>query len=65
MICHFDRREKSFSDPSHALGMTLQNRHLTSWRGTYLLPRELGSFNLCNPDNFSTLVVRSKGLSYG
>jgi hypothetical protein len=22
MICHFDRREKSFLDPSHSLGMT-------------------------------------------
>ena len=21
-LCHFDRREKSFSDPSHSLGMT-------------------------------------------
>src|SRR5262249_341263 len=33
--CHFDRREKSFSDPSHSLGMTCLARHLAflaSWR---------------------------------
>jgi hypothetical protein len=28
MICHFDRGEKSFSDRSHALGMTVQHHHL-------------------------------------
>ena len=26
--CHFDRREKSFLDPSHSLGMTGLSRHL-------------------------------------
>jgi hypothetical protein len=26
--CHFDQREKSFSDPSHSLGMTGLARHL-------------------------------------
>ena len=30
--CHFDRREKSFLDPSHLLGMAGLARHLASWR---------------------------------
>jgi hypothetical protein len=30
--CHFDRREKSFLDPSYPLGMTGTARHLASWR---------------------------------
>jgi hypothetical protein len=34
-FCHFDRREKSFLDLSHSLGMTGLARHvafLASWR---------------------------------
>ena len=36
--CHFDRREKSFLDPSHSLGMTGLARHLAflaSWRDKF------------------------------
>jgi hypothetical protein len=37
--CHFDRREKSFLDPSYPLGMTGTARHLASWRDEYPNPR--------------------------
>jgi hypothetical protein len=36
--CHFDRREKSFSDPSHSLGMTGLARHFAN----------LASLRLCS-----------------
>jgi hypothetical protein len=44
--CHFDRREKSFLDPSYPLGMTGTARHLAllaSWRDEHPNPmhREL------------------------
>jgi len=31
MSCHFDRREKSFLDPSHSLGMTASACHLANF----------------------------------
>src|SRR5688572_12570267 len=39
--CHFDQREKSFSDSSHSLGMTARGRHFA--------PLRLGGRNFRRP----------------
>ena len=46
MICHFDRREKSFLDPSHSLGMTALGP--SPWRALRLCASRLFSDRLPN-----------------
>ena len=61
--CHFDRREKSFSDPSPTLGMTGLARHLAffaPWREEYPNPRCFMYRKICaSRENFQIPRVRN------
>jgi hypothetical protein len=54
--CHFDRREKSFLDPSHSLGMTgLGPSPLRPWR-----PFDIAQDMLCASHSFFHLAINEE-----
>jgi hypothetical protein len=56
--CHFDRREKSFLDPSHSFGMTALARHLgalCAFARVTVFPMSL--FPLAFETTFGTIAV--------
>src|SRR3990172_3092276 len=63
--CHFERREKSFLDPSHSLGMTVSNPSLSVLaRGISESEGFRRPENLRKPRKLSWIVVQSSQRGY-